>query len=209
MNWILLLFVMLTALPGRTEIPPVFATPPSGYQLQKNYNRVDPTHLINPVFLEQALKYFEVNSAKIKNQNYLTLIDFSQHASQRRLYVIDLTSGQVNAMLTSVGHNSDPDGNGYADSFSNVAESNQSSLGFYLTDDEYMGGNGRSLRLHGLSSTNSNALSRFIVVHGAPYVSEADNYAGRSQGCPAVDLKNRDWLIDRIKSGSLIYAFFH
>lgn len=185
-----------------------FNTPPSNYSLRTNHSKIDPRHLIRPEPLQRALKFYEFNYRKLTNSRYLTLVDFSMHASKQRMFLIDMQSGGVTSMLTSVGRGSDPDGNGYADSFSNEADSNQSSLGFYLTQDIYDGDHGRSLRLDGLSPTNSNALERAIVVHTANYVSEEDHHAGRSHGCPVVDPDNINPLIDRIQGGSLMFLFF-
>jgi hypothetical protein len=123
------------------------------------------------------------------------------------MYLINMRNGFVKAMHASVGKGTDPDGDGFANNFSNISGSNMSSLGFYLTDDEYVGGNGRSMRIHGLSSTNSNALTRYIVVHGSQYVSEEKNYAGRSLGCPAVDFIHNDDLIEKTKNGSLMFIW--
>lgn len=189
-------------------VPSAFDEPPADFKPKKDFSHVDPTRLINQVELKKALNFYELNLSKLQNPQILTIIDFSIHATAKRLYQIDMKSGAVLALHVSVGRGSDPDGDGNADSFSNIPNSFQSSLGFYLTDDEYMGGNGRSMRLHGLSATNSNALTRYIVVHGANYVSEEGNHAGRSHGCPALDMKFINQYIDKSKGGSLMYIFF-
>ena len=184
-----------------------FAIPPENYKLKNNYNYVDQAHLIRPAKLIEALKYYEFNLSQLENSDSMTLNDFSLHASKQRLFLINMKTGDVEPMLVAVGHGSDPDGDGFATLFSNIDDTHQSSLGFYLTDDVYDGKNGRSLRLHGLSDTNSNAYDRAIVIHGAPYVLEDLQLAGRSFGCPAVDFKNRDHLIDATKGFSLLYIF--
>lgn len=188
-------------------VPDPFNFPPTDYAQQKDYSYVDPENLIDKSVLKQALDFYDLNLTRFKVPKYVNVIDFSKHASQKRMFLIDMDNGSVKAMLTTVGRKTDPDGDGIADFFSNIEGSNMSSLGFYLTDDEYMGGNGRSMRLHGLSPTNSKALTRYIVVHGAAYVSEVDNHAGRSLGCPAVDFKNNDELIERTKNGSLMFIW--
>lgn len=185
-----------------------FRNPPANYQLRGDYSRIDPRNVIRREPLQKALKFFEFNNNNVTNKRYLTLIDFSLHASQRRLFLIDMRSGHVQSMLVSVGRGSDPDGNGHADSFSNENDSHQSSLGFYRTKEIYSGEHGPSLRLDGLNSTNSNALERAIVVHSAAYVSEERSHAGRSHGCPVVDPDNINPLINKIHGGSLMYLFF-
>jgi hypothetical protein len=73
-----------------------------------------------------------------------------------------------------------------------------------------MGVHGRSMRLEGLDPTNSNALSRAIVVHGAWYVSEQmigySGMLGRSQGCFAVANSSLSEIMAGLGPGRLIYA---
>jgi hypothetical protein len=188
-------------------VPDPFNFPPSDYVQQRNYSHIDIENLIPEPVLKQALDFYDLNFDRLKVPKYINVIDFSLHASKKRMYLVDVDSGSVKAMHTSFGRASDPDGDGIANTFSNIEGSNMSSLGFYLTDDEYLGGNGRSMRLHGLSPTNSKALIRYIVIHGSAYISEVDNHAGRSLGCPAVDFKNNDDLIEKTKNGSLMFIW--
>jgi hypothetical protein len=73
-----------------------------------------------------------------------------------------------------------------------------------------MGAHGHSIRLEGLDPTNSNALARAIVVHGAWYVSEemigVSGMLGRSQGCFAVTNSSLPEIMTRLAPGRLIYA---
>jgi len=66
------------------------------------------------------------------------------------------------------------------------------------------------MRLEGLDPTNSNALSRAIVVHGAWYVSEQmigySGMLGRSQGCFAVSSSSLQEIMVRLAPGRMIYA---
>lgn len=187
------------------ESVPSMTTPTGNESLKNDYSHLDPNHLVPDGILRQAILYYDVNLANIANKSHMTVIDFNQHSSQRRMFLIDMKSGVVTPMLTSAGTGSDPDNDGYATLFSNIVDSHQSSLGFYLTSSTYQGGNGYSLRLHGLSVTNSKAFERYVVIHGADYVSESQGKAGRSWGCPAVDRKINKSLIDRIKGGSLLF----
>ena len=170
-------------------------------------DRMDPDHLIPQKILDKAYAYLKENSSKIKNQNFLSIIDFKQHNSKERWYLLDLNTGDVEKFLVAHGKNSDKDFDGYANSFSNTLNSDQSSLGFYLTAETYQGSHGLSLRLDGLSTTNSNARDRSIVIHGADYVAQGPKI-GRSLGCPAVEMRYHSYLIDKIKNGSLIFAAF-
>lgn len=184
---------------------PSFNIPPADYILKADYSYIDTNKLVSSKRLITALKFYEFNLNQISNQRYITTVDFSKHSNERRLFLIDMITGEVLPLLTTLGRFSDLDNDGYAESFSNEIGSNMSSLGFYLTGQEYLGVNGRSMRLHGLSTTNSNAFARSIVVHGADYVSELLNYAGRSLGCPALDRKYLDYFINKTVSGSIIY----
>lgn len=153
---------------------------------------------------DKAARYYEDNKRDLANARYVSIIDFSLNASKKRWFLFDLKTKKVEKFLTSVGRGSDPDGDGNATAFSNVPGSNQSSLGFYKTAETYTGSNGYSMRLDGLSSTNSKARSRAIVVHPAEYVNESTPWAGRSEGCPALDPDVSKSVIDRIKGNSLM-----
>ena len=170
------------------------------------YDHIDPQQILDTRLLEQAVIYFDKNKMKIRNQRYLSVIDFSKNSREKRFYIINMVTGAVWNIHTSHGRGSDPDWDGYAQKFSNVVDSNASSLGFYLTDETYYGKHGLSLRLDGLSPTNSNARERAIVIHGADYVQNANRNQGRSFGCPAVAMESRDRVIDLLKNGSLILA---
>lgn len=173
-----------------------------------SYDYVDPTKIIPDRHLKPALLYFDSHKSTIKNTNYLSVIDFSQYSGNKRFYIIDMKTGSVWAIHNAHGKGSDPEHDGYANKtlFSNVSGSNATSLGVYMTAETYQGEHGLTLRLDGLSSTNSNARSRAIVLHGADYVEEANMIQGRSWGCPAVAMENRDKVIGMLKGGSVIYA---
>jgi hypothetical protein len=86
------------------------------------------------------------------------------------------------------------------------------SLGAFVTGATYLGRNGYSLRLIGLDrGRNDHAEARAIVMHGAPYVSNdfvvRAGRLGRSHGCPAVRPEIARELLDRVKGGSLLYAW--
>lgn len=157
--------------------------------------------------LDTATQYFEANITKFANRNYLTIIDYSVHSANERMYLIDLKTGKVEKLHVSHGRGSDPQHTGTAKKFSNLASSHMTSLGFFMASETYSGKHGYSLRLDGLSSTNSNARARAIVIHGASYVKQGLAKMGRSLGCPAVDNNLSKGLIDKIKNGSLILSY--
>jgi hypothetical protein len=141
----------------------------------------------------------------------LTVIDFSRPSPDPRMWVFDLRSREL--LFQEVVSHGRGSGMALATSFSNIAESNQSSLGLYRTAETYVGKHGYSLRLDGLDKGfNDNARARAIVMHAADYVNaaraKANGYLGRSLGCPAVRPAISRQLIDTIKGGGLVFAYF-
>ena len=172
----------------------------------------DSLQLDEKVFLwtfNYAINGFEKldEEGALGNDSILTIIDFDQPSYKKRMYIIDVRNYKI-LFNTWVAHGKNT-GKELAESFSNVNESNKSSLGFYVTDVTYNGSKGYSLKLIGLEGgLNNNALRRAIVVHGAPYVSEsfihAQGYIGRSHGCPAVPQELSKPIIQTIKNGSCL-----
>jgi hypothetical protein len=151
-----------------------------------------------------------VQQGKLAKDNIISIIDFSQPSSKKRLFVIDLDACRV-LFNTYVAHGVNS-GKAYADQFSNKPDSYMSSLGFYETQNTYLGGNGYSLRLDGLEKGfNDNAGKRDIVIHGAGYVDESliksQGYIGRSWGCPALPEKLHKSIIDKIKDGTCLFIY--
>lgn len=150
------------------------------------------------------------NNGISSRQDIITIADFSQPSTSKRLFVIDLDARQiVHKSLVAHGKNS---GLLYANSFSNQPETNKSSLGFYLTMDTYKGEHGISLRLKGLEKNiNDKAYDRAIVMHGASYVSEKfatkNGFLGRSLGCPAIPDALAGPIIHSIKNGTVLFIY--
>lgn len=154
----------------------------------------------------KAMDYFNANQDRIQNKRYIGIVDFAAHSSRQRFWIIDLQTGAGHGIRVAHGAGSDPDGDGFATRFSNTPNSRASSLGFYLTGALYSGKHGRSMRLHGLSPTNSNALSRAVVLHDSDYVREANVRQGRSFGCLAVANSEIGSVLAALRGGALIYA---
>ena len=152
-----------------------------------------------------------VKSGAVGTPRTLTVIDYSRPSTAKRLWVYDLATHEL-VYEERVAHGQGS-GVNFATAFSNEDESHQTSLGLFVTDTTYVGRNGYSLRLDGLDrGVNDRARDRAIVMHGAPYVSDAfvkaNGRLGRSWGCPAVsDLVARE-LIDRVKGGGLVFAYY-
>jgi hypothetical protein len=152
-----------------------------------------------------------INAGLVETPKTLTVIDYSRPSTERRLWVLDLATGDT-LFHELVAHGSGS-GEAVASSFSNDPDSHQSSLGLFRTADTYVGRNGYSLRLDGLEKGfNDRARERALVVHGAAYVSDAVAKAqgriGRSWGCPALGEDVARQVIDSIKGGDLVYAYY-
>lgn len=163
--------------------------------------------------LRLALNAAECAAEKglVRRRNLLTVIDYSLPSSEARLFTFDVAQKKILFReLVAHGKNS---GGDKASFFSNESGSLASSLGLFVTEDTYSGGNGYSLRLRGLEEgVNDMAWDRLIVMHGAYYVSReavrALGRLGRSWGCPAVRSEIAQKLIDTVRGGSAIFAYY-
>ena len=152
-----------------------------------------------------------IRAGDVSSPATLTVIDYSKPSTEPRLWVYDLKSRRL-LYEELVAHGQGSGGN-VPTRFSNINESHQSSLGLFVTDTTYVGSNGYSLRLDGLDrGFNDRARERAIVMHGAPYVSaeiaQAQGRLGRSWGCPALREGVAREVIDRIKGGGLVFAYY-
>ncbi|MGE4131853.1 MAG: murein L,D-transpeptidase catalytic domain family protein [Bdellovibrionales bacterium] len=172
----------------------------------KQYDHLDPSKEVPTGVLTKAILFFHANRDLIPNKTYLTAVDFSRHSRRARLFLINMEDGSVLSLHTSHGKGSDTNNDGYAERFGNTPESGKTSLGFYLTAETYQGKNGYSLRLDGLSKSNSNVRSRAVVMHTGDYVVEQPVKQGRSLGCLVIAREYHEQIIDLVKEGSLIYV---
>lgn len=162
------------------------------------------------VFKKAMLGYHNLKDVNLlpRDRAILTVIDFTKPSTAKRFWVIDLNAKTL-MFNTWVAHGQGS-GDKVASKFSNVADSYQSSIGFYKTAETYIGKHGRSLKLDGLDDgLNSEARNRAIVVHGADYVSQEfidkTGRLGRSQGCPALPMNLFADVIDNIKGNTLLF----
>lgn len=156
---------------------------------------------------KEALFKYDKFVDHVKKPAFITMVDFSQHSSKKRMYIVNRKTGDVDAIPVAHGAGSDPDNDGIPQFFSNVPNSHMSSLGAYLVAEEYKGKYGASLRLDGLERTNSNVRNRAIVLHPADYVKEGQKKQGRSWGCPAVPYAWIEKIIERTADGAFLYAY--
>lgn len=147
----------------------------------------------------------------VTRPDILTVIDYSIPSTEPRLFVFNVSTKRL-LFREHVAHGRNSGGN-LTTKFSNVEGSLATSLGLFVTANTYMGSNGYSLRLKGLErGINDRAWERAIVMHGAKYVNaaaaKASGRLGRSWGCPAVRSSIAKQMIDTVKGGSPIFAYY-
>jgi hypothetical protein len=164
--------------------------------------------LAYPIFKIGIQKLFAQDSAVCKDK--IIIVDYTQPSTNKRFYFLDLSKSEL-ILHTYVAHGVNS-GALYANRFSNVNGSNQSSLGFYHTGETYCGSHDLSVRLDGLEpQKNSNVRQRDIVIHRAAYANEAfiieNGKLGRSFGCLALPEDVSDELIEMMSGGVGIYVY--
>lgn len=167
---------------------------------------------LNKNVLKLALTaYKNANKRGSVKKPVLTVIDYSLPSNKQRMWVFDVRNERL-LYNTYVAHGRNS-GDNVAHHFSNRESSKESSLGTYITKDTYIGHKGYSLNLQGLDhGFNDNAYNRRVVIHGAWYV-EPDfikkaGRAGLSWGCPAIAQTLAKPVINTIKNGSVVFAYF-
>jgi hypothetical protein len=190
----------------------------------KRFNLEDSLHnlyssigLANYDLSYEAFRYGMIGYAtlrregKLNDKNLFSIIDFTKPSTKKRFYTLDMSTLTVK-FHTYVAHGRNT-GDNTAQAFSNTVHSNQSSLGFYVTAETYIGSKGYSLKLDGVDmGYNDNMRERAVVMHDAEYVSESwiRRYGrlGRSQGCPALPKEISREVIDAIKGHTAIFAYY-
>ncbi|QMU30243.1 murein L,D-transpeptidase catalytic domain family protein [Adhaeribacter radiodurans] len=161
------------------------------------------------VFNDALLGYLNLKAqGQLSDKKLLTVVDFNKPSTEKRLWVIDLADKKV--LFNSLVAHGKNSGENLAEQFDNTVNSEKSSLGFYVTQDIYMGKHGTSLKLVGMDENfNTNALERCVVMHGADYVSDAfitqHGRLGRSQGCPALPMENHRQVIEAVKGKTCLF----
>ncbi len=160
--------------------------------------------------LWEALDYCE---EKGLNTEAVIFIDLGLHSGYHRCWVIRCSDGVIRYKgLVTHGSGKEewlPVGQR---KYSNDKGSLLSSLGKYKTGKSYYGQYGLAYKLHGLESSNSNAFSRAIVLHGHDCVPKYESPAPlcQSWGCPTVShdfLKILQSVIDASERPLLLWIF--
>jgi hypothetical protein len=141
----------------------------------------------------------------------LAVIDYAQPSTARRLWIFDLQRPRL--LLNDLVAHGRMSGENLATNFSNTLDSHQSSLGLFRAAESYSGKHGYSLRMDGLEpGVNDRARERAIVIHAASYVdprlARSQGRIGRSLGCPAVRPEVARMVVDQLKGGQFIFAWY-
>jgi hypothetical protein len=141
---------------------------------------------------DEALRYCKAHDLSTE---YAILIDGSLHSGVRRFFLWNFAKRRIDhAALVGHGCCNHPwSGTSSREhpTFSNAVGSHCSSLGKYRIGARRPSDWGIHVKyeMHGLEETNSNALSRFIVLHGWEAVSDEEIYPDGTPegwGCPAI-----------------------
>ena len=198
--------------------PPPPPSPPSPPSAPDDFPTAEMIARINPEISAAVARAIEHVLRQPSDHPRAAVVDFSAHSTAPRFHVIDRASGRVlHTFRVAHGHGSEGSRNdGYAEVFSNVPNTNASSLGLYRAAETYISEvyPGLAMRLDGLSPTNSNARARFIVIHAARYM-EPETWKGKkggrpglSDGCFVFSKSDRDSVVSALEGGALIYAVY-
>jgi hypothetical protein len=141
------------------------------------------------------------------------LVDMRLPSGKNRFFVYDLEGDSVR-MAGLVAHGSGGRAFSLSPAFSNISGSHCSALGKYRIGGAYAGQFGRAYFLHGLDSTNDQAISRHIVLHSFSCVpeGETDPYPiCNSEGCAMVSpgfLQRLQPMLDASKKPVLLWIFY-
>jgi len=181
--------------------------------IHKEYRSFKGYFKYDPKVLYLALEAYDcgVASGHDHNAGLLTIVDYSLPSTRKRLWVLDLNRHKL--LYHSYVAHGVGSGDMDATSFSNIPNSFKSSLGLYETGRNYFGEWGYAMRLHGLDKgLNNNAYKRDIVMHGGKYVSQREiqeyGMIGMSHGCFVVPVTLDHRIINRLKGGSLVFAYY-
>lgn len=200
-----------TAVVATDPAPLIAPTEPMHVPSPRPLVRLDPEGQIRKALLDDALVALKRHDGRIARKDQIYLVDFKAHSSKPRLFRLDMTTGQVEAWRTAHGRNSDPAHTGFAERFSNVKDSGESSVGAYLTAGMSSGAkHGANVLLDGLEPTNNQARDRAIIVHAADYCEPAflarEGKLGRSLGCFALSQADLGVLRPAMDAGRLLFA---
>jgi hypothetical protein len=217
-SWILAWALGLSTVPAPADLPPpapaataasapVSLATTTAALLARLAPHANPEVLLLALEAMQCAKAGGISMAADR----LAVIDYSRPSLEPRLWVFDLAGPRL--LFEEIVAHGRGSGDNQPTRFSNADGSHASSLGLFVTGDTYLGRNGYSMRMEGLEpGVNDRARDRAIVMHGAPYVDavfgERQGRLGRSWGCPAVREAVARQMIDVLKGGQFLFAYY-
>jgi hypothetical protein len=181
------------------------------YHLHQVFKGVKQRSDVSQKALARAFAYYEkYRYIKHLSSQYIAIADYTKTALHRRLYIINLYTGELNHYLVAHGVNSGSKG-GRVWHSSNRRGSHQTPYGFFkigFKEGKTTKKGYDYLSVTGLEWSNRNAgLSprrggRDILVHTAGYVARA----GRSHGCFAIRPQDK-WAVFSKLKGALFYSY--
>jgi L,D-transpeptidase catalytic domain len=159
--------------------------------------------------LDEAIKYAQENGYSTE---YFFFVDMGISSGKVRFFVYDMNKDSI-ALVGLVAHGSCNKQSLEEPKFSNTPNCGCSSLGKYKVGPSYRGEFGKSYRLFGLESSNSNAFKRCIVLHGFDPIPDEEIYPKslcNSFGCLMVSrsfLDKLSGIIDNLDRPVLLWVF--
>lgn len=214
MTWILTWLLGGSALPAPAELPPpALVSPAYAAPAMTADALAQLAPHANPEVLALALAAMHCakSNGVAMAADRIAVIDYSRPSLEPRLWVFDLAAPRL--LFEELVAHGQGSGENRPTRFSNAGGSHASSLGLFVTGDTYLGRNGYSMRMDGLEpGVNDRARDRAIVLHGAPYVDAIfgvqQGRIGRSWGCPAVREAVARQMIDVLKGGQFVFAYY-
>ncbi|HIP50827.1 MAG TPA: hypothetical protein EYG94_01965 [Campylobacterales bacterium] len=167
------------------------------------FNKVKNSSIVSQKALAKTFDYYEKNRySKHLSPNFIAIADYTKFAFQKRLFIVDLHTGDVSKYLVAHGLNSGDRGDRVWNA-GNREGSYKTPTGFFkvghkegITSKKRY----KYLGLDGLEWKNRNAKQREIILHTAAYVGNA----GRSHGCFAIAPEDRPAVFSRMKRALLL-----
>jgi len=173
--------------------------------LHNIFEQVKRTTNVSQKALADAFAYYEKNCYKKRlSSDYLGIADYTQLSLKKRLYIINLHSGEVTQHLVAHGKNSGKRFGRVVSSGDGIGSLKTPSGFFKIGDREgiTIKKRYRYLSVDGLEGHNGNARKREILLHTASYVAKG----GRSFGCFAIEPKDKYEIFAKLKT-ALLYSY--
>ena len=183
------------------------------------YNVMDKKDILDEISFARLnehvseIKTFTKSNHKF-NSKIAFLVDMKIKSGKNRFFVYDLENNQIlDQGLVAHGSGSETGIKGDILQFSNVPNSNCTSLGRYSVEKPYKGVFGKAFRLAGLDESNNNAMKRAIVLHHYKEVPQDEQgyYIINSHGCPMVNqefFKKLEKYIETSNSKILLSVYY-